>query len=84
MAQLVFLSWPFLRLWKGAAEADAATQLAEEALTRLELLEHVNQLNTLAEPGERYWTVTVLYNTVVYKAVGKEAKIFEVEKGVPA
>lgn len=39
--------------------------------TRLELLEHVNRLNIEAiakASGERYWTVTVLYNTVIYKA----------------
>lgn len=38
--------------------------------TRLDLLEAVNALNTRAavnNTGKTYWTVTVLYNTVVYE-----------------
>lgn len=38
--------------------------------TRLKLLEAVNALNTRAavnNTGKTYWTVTVLYNTVVYE-----------------
>lgn len=39
-------------------------------LTRLALLEHVNELNkraALNNTGKTYWTVTVLYNTVVWE-----------------
>jgi len=38
--------------------------------SRLKLLEHVNALNmraALNTTGKTYWTVTVLYNTVVYE-----------------
>lgn len=38
--------------------------------TRLDLLEAVNALNMRAavnNTGKTYWTVTVLYNTVVYE-----------------
>jgi hypothetical protein len=35
-------------------------------MTRLELLERVNTLNISAAPGIRYWTVTVMYNTVIW------------------
>jgi len=52
---------------------------------RLELLEYVNELNTLAAAQggyERYWTVTVLYNTVVYKGVGSDAEMCEVYEGL--
>ena len=39
-------------------------------MNRLQLLEHVNGLNMRAainNTGKTYWTVTVLYNTVVYE-----------------
>lgn len=39
-------------------------------MDRLELLEHVNELNKRAgvnKTGKTYWTVTVLYNTVIYE-----------------
>jgi hypothetical protein len=48
----------------------APAQLEEKALSRLELLEKINRLNTMAEPGERYWTVTVLYNTIIFRQKG--------------
>jgi len=53
-------------------------------MTRLELLERVNSLNITAKTNERYWTVTLLYNTVIYQARGLEVKIFEVVEGVMA
>lgn len=50
--------------------------------TRAKLLEYVNELNTRNE-FEKYWTVTVLYNTVVYrKAEDCEATIVHVFEGV--
>lgn len=51
--------------------------------TRLKLLEHVNELNMRAKQGERYWTCTVLYNTVVWKQIGeRDAIMVEVFEGV--
>lgn len=35
-------------------------------MSRLELLEKVNNLNMHAVPGQRFWTTTVLYNTVIW------------------
>lgn len=56
-------------------------------MTRLELLERVNELNIRAADYKvpaRYWTVTVLYNTVIFKQeYGKDAEYLEVIKGVP-
>lgn len=43
---------------------------APSITTRLQLLEAVNALNMRAavnNTGKTYWTVTVLYNTVVYE-----------------
>lgn len=54
--------------------------------TRLDLLEAVNALNTRAatnNTGKTYWTVTVLYNTVVYERdQDGEVAIHEVLSGV--
>lgn len=54
--------------------------------TRLKLLEHVNELNKRAGvngTGKTYWTVTVLYNTVIYEAdQNGETAIHEVFEGV--
>jgi hypothetical protein len=54
-------------------------------MTRLELLERVNRLNMTAERGERYWTCTVLYNTVIWRVEPGEpiGAMFEVIEGVP-
>lgn len=50
--------------------------------TRLKLLEHVNELNMRNE-YVKFWTCTVLYNTVVWrKAEDCEATIYEVFEGV--
>lgn len=51
-------------------------------MTREQLLEYVNELNVKAvreKKREKYWTVTVLYNTVIYRedADGNVA-VFEV------
>lgn len=52
-------------------------------MTRLELLEKVNTLNIQASQGERYWTVTLMYNTVIYKeTLHGDALIFEIIGGV--
>lgn len=57
-------------------------------MTRLELLEKVNRLNINAQANERYWTVTVLYNTVIWhggldRNAEPFALMFEVIPGVP-
>lgn len=53
-------------------------------MTRLELLERVNELNTRSPNGTRYWTVTVLYNTVIWSQFAfHEPKMHEVIEGVP-
>lgn len=53
-------------------------------MTRLELLERVNHLNTHATAGERYWTCTVMYNTVIwYRKPDGSTRMFEVLEGVP-
>lgn len=53
---------------------------------RLSLLEYVNRLNIEAIAkghAVKYWTVTVLYNTVIYKQMHAcEAVIHEVYKGI--
>lgn len=36
-------------------------------MTRLELLEKVNELNLRAQSGDRYWAVTVMYNVVIWR-----------------
>lgn len=36
-------------------------------MTRIELLEKVNELNMRAAPGFSYWTVVVLYNHVIWQ-----------------
>ena len=56
--------------------------------TRLELLERVNELNMRAAPNERYWTCTVLYNTVIWRGgLDRNSEpfshIFETIPGVP-
>lgn len=53
-------------------------------MTRLDLLERVNQLNVQSDPGVTYWTVTVMYNTVIYRR-GKTGRVTmrEVIEGVP-
>lgn len=53
-------------------------------LTRLALLERVNALNVAGiTDGDKYWTVTVLYNTVVYRQdFSGETHIVEVIEGV--
>jgi hypothetical protein len=53
-------------------------------MTRLELLERVNTLNMHAQAGERYWTCTVLYNTVIWcQHPEQDAVMHEVINGVP-
>lgn len=54
-------------------------------MTRLELLERVNEFNMHAEAGERFWTCTVLYNTVIWHQPtdGGESVMHEVIPGVP-
>lgn len=60
-------------------------------MTRLELLERVNELNLQAfmvGNDRRYWTCTVLYNTVIWfgwiDGQGEmQAAIHEVIEGVP-
>lgn len=56
-------------------------------ITRLQLLEHVNKLNldSGATGGTvMYWTVTVMYNTVVWrKVLGQRAEIYETYEGIP-
>lgn len=56
-------------------------------MNRLQLLEHVNGLNLRAavnNTGKTYWTVTVLYNTVVYERdQDGEVAIHETYEGVP-
>lgn len=53
---------------------------------RLSLLERVNNLNVEAFGKgirDRFWTVTVLYNTVIYRRIGDfEPTIYEVYEGV--
>jgi hypothetical protein len=59
-------------------------------ISRLDLLERVNALNLKAateERNERYWTVTVLYNTVIWRGgfdYNNEpfAVMFEVYEGI--
>jgi hypothetical protein len=56
-----------------------------EPETRLDLLERVNRLNILGyDKGECYWTVTVMYNTVIWKRskYGLESML-EVIEGIP-
>jgi hypothetical protein len=54
--------------------------------TRVELLEYVNQLNIKAHGKgirDKFWTVTILYNTVIYRQIGNfEPTMFEVHSGV--
>jgi len=53
-------------------------------MTRLELLEHVNRLNTRSEIGVTYWTVTVMYNTVIWRRDAKNhVTFYETIEGVP-
>lgn len=58
----------------------------QDKLTRLELLERVNELNIKSLRDERncrYWTVTVLYNTVIYSHCSEEGtKVHEIIEGV--
>lgn len=57
-----------------------------EPVTRLELLEEVNNLNMRErEPGIRYWTCTVLYNTVIWRgsSAGEDATMHRVIQGIP-
>ncbi len=59
--------------------------LGKEA-TRLDVLERVNELNIAAfiqGNDRRYWTCTVLYNTVIWRSEGNESFIHEVIEGVP-
>ncbi len=54
---------------------------------RLSLLEYVNQLNIEAYNkgnGDKFWVVTVLYNTVIYRDNSElfNPEMFEVYKGV--
>jgi len=58
--------------------------------TRLELLEKVNRLNIEAHLDDKafshytFWTVTVLYNTVIYKCDSNgNVEMHEVIEGVP-
>lgn len=55
--------------------------------TRLQLLERVNELNLKAYQEQTscsYWTVTVLYNTVIYECNKHGVtRAIEVFKGVP-
>lgn len=54
-------------------------------MTRLELLERVNTLNMRAAPGVKYWTCTVMYNTVIWRQCGTaEVEMIEVIKGEPS
>lgn len=50
--------------------------------TRSELLEYVNYLNMRHPSGQRFWTCTVLYNTVIWMQQGSEATMFAVYDGV--
>lgn len=57
----------------------------DEPTTRLALLEYVNELNIQAvrnEQNDKFWTVTVLYNTVVYRHGEDGTNVFKVFKGV--
>jgi hypothetical protein len=56
-------------------------------MTRLELLEYVNKLNIDANTkgnGDKFWTVTVLYNTIIYRDNIElfNPEMFKVYKGV--
>jgi hypothetical protein len=50
-------------------------------MTRLELLERVNELNlqaTREDRRDRYWTVPVLYNDVIYCAPKGDASVCKI------
>lgn len=52
-------------------------------MTRLELLERVNELNVDAvrqNADTKYWTVKVLYNDVVYKCERGKTSIHEIAR----
>jgi len=47
------------------------------------LLRHVNELNTDAEPGVTFWSVVLLYNTVVWRRDAKNnCTLHEIYSGV--
>lgn len=59
-----------------------AEEAAAKPKTRLELLERVNELNMRSD-AHRYWTCTVLYNTVIWKQFAfHPAQIHETIEGV--
>lgn len=55
-------------------------------MTRLELLERVNRLNMNQNSYDTFWTCTVMYNTVIWRAPKGErtkAVMFQTIPGVP-
>lgn len=39
-------------------------------MTELEALREANKLNMTAKDGDRYWACVVLYNWVIWRAIG--------------